>query len=101
MGRTHTLYLLHFTPPYSVPTATGGTKTAGHYLGSTGGEVAKRVADHVAGKGSPLVRAAVRAGCAVELVATWPGGRNDERRLKRAHHHARLCPLCSFGASDG
>ena len=95
MGRTSTVYLLHFEPAYSAPVGdTGRVKTAGHYLGSTAGDAAARLAEHVAGRGSPLVRAAVRAGCQVMLAAQWPGDRRDERAAKRAHHHARLCPIC-------
>lgn len=101
MSRTTTIYLLHFDPPYVAPIGTTGrVKTAGHYLGSTGCDVAKRVAEHVAGQGSPLVRAAVRAGCTIQLAATWPGGRDDERAAKRSHHHARLCPICRAGAAS-
>lgn len=95
MTRTSTVYLLHFAPAYAVPTTSGGTKRAGHYLGSCAGDPYARLAEHLAGRGSPLVRAAAAAGCAVQLVRTWPGGRQDERRLKRARRHAALCPLCS------
>lgn len=98
MGRTSTIYLLHFTPPYRAPIGTTGrVKIAGHYLGSTAGTVADRLATHLAGQGSPLVRAAVAAGCTVEVAASWPGGRNEEKRIKRSRHHARLCPLCQEG----
>lgn len=100
MGRTSTIYLLHFEPPYVAAIGeTGRVKTAGHYLGSTGGDVAKRMAEHVAGQGSPLVRAAVRSGSVIHLAATWPGGRDDERKAKRGHHHARRCPFCT-GATE-
>lgn len=101
MSRTSTIYVLHFDPPYSA--RIGGTdrfKTAGHYLGSCAGDPLERLAEHVAGTGSPLVRAAVRAGSRIVLAATMPGGRTEERRLKRRHHHARLCPICSPEAFD-
>lgn len=94
MSATSTVYLLHFDPPYTAPTVTGGVKTAGHYLGSTAGAVEDRLAEHLAGRGSPLVRAAVRAGCDVRVVAQWTGGRVAERNLKRGHRHARYCPVC-------
>lgn len=29
-----------------------------------------------------------------DLSRTWPGGRQEERRLKRQKHSPRLCPLC-------
>lgn len=96
MSATTTLYLLHLEPAYTAPIGdTGRMKSAGHYLGSTAGSAEARLAEHVAGRGSPLLRAAVRAGCELELVATGPGGRDAERELKRAHHHALHCPRCS------
>lgn len=96
MGRTSTVYVLHFDPPYSAPIAgTDRFKTAGHYVGSTAGDVAARVADHLAGRGSPLVRAAVGAGCTVTIAATFAGGRVDERRIKSSHHRERWCPICT------
>ena len=99
MGRTSTIYLLHFEPAYVAAIGeTGRVKTAGHYLGSTGGDVQRRLEEHLSGQGSPLVKAAVRAGCTIHLAATWPGGRDDERKAKRAHHHARRCPFCTGAA---
>ena len=96
MSRTSTIYVLHFEPAYEAPIGTTGrVKTAGHYIGSCSGAVADRVAQHTAGRGSPLVRAAIAAGCEVVLAATMPGGRDDERRVKQGHHHARYCPLCT------
>jgi len=95
VGFTSTIYLLHFEPAYVAATPTGRPKKAGHYLGSTAGEVEARLGLHLAGRGSPLVAAAVAAGCQVRLVRTWPGGRTLERAMKRAHHHARFCPICN------
>lgn len=95
MGRTSTIYLLHFEPAYEAPIGqTGRVKSAGHYLGSTGNDVQHRLAEHLTGKGSPLVRAAVLAGSEVTIAATWAGGRDDERKVKRQHNHARRCPIC-------
>lgn len=96
MSRTSTIYVLHFDPPYTARIGdTGRTKTAGHYVGSCAGDVLERVSQHLAGRGSPLVRAALAAGSRVRLVATMPGGRADERRLKRTHHRERWCPVCT------
>lgn len=87
MSRTSTVYLLHFEPRY---------RHAGHYLGSTlAGSEHDRIADHLTGRGSPLVRAAVDAGCSVVLARTWRGGRDTERRLKDRKNSPRLCPLCN------
>ena len=84
-----TLYLLHFDRPYPRDARAG----VRHYLGWAL-DVDSRLAEHLAGRGSPLVRAAVAAGIGVELVATWPGTRHDERACKRGHNHARYCPRC-------
>jgi hypothetical protein len=44
--------------------------------------------------GLPLLRAAVAAGVRVERVATIPGSRYLERRLKRWHKTGQFCPGC-------
>lgn len=83
------LYLLHFDPPY---------EHARHYLGFTARDVDTRVLEHLdvsCSRGSPLVRAAVLAGCEIRLARTWSRGtRTEERRLKRSGGLSRHCPLC-------
>jgi len=99
MGRTSTIYLLHFEPAYEAPIGeTGRVKRAQHYLGSCSGSVQERFERRLAGRGSPLVRAAVATGCEVTIATTWPGGRDDEREAKRGHRHARYCPICRQAA---
>jgi hypothetical protein len=86
---TSTVYLLHFDPRY---------RHAGHYLGSTlVTSSADRIEAHLRGHGSPLVRAAVAAGCAVTVARTWRGDRKLERRLKDGHNSPQLCPICRGG----
>jgi hypothetical protein len=81
------LYLLHFDPPYL---------HAGHRMGwST--DIRARVLEHVRGgpKGSPLVAAAVAAGCRVWLARVWIGhDRTAEARMLRANNGPRFCPIC-------
>jgi hypothetical protein len=84
-GQVGVVYLLHLEPAY---------RHARHYLGWTGGDVAARLATHLGGGGSPLIRAAVAAGVQVQLVATYPGSRSLERRLKRWHKTGQFCPVC-------
>jgi hypothetical protein len=86
-----TVYLLCFTGPDGRPRR---YRHAGHYCGWTAGPVEDRLAQHVAGQGSPLVRAVLAAGLTVQLVATWPGTRALERRLKVGPHGVRTCPRC-------
>ena len=59
-----TLYLIHIEPPY---------KHAKHYLGVTRGDrsVDDRLAEHRAGRGARLCRAAVGAGCTLVLARVW------------------------------
>ena len=83
-GQAGTVYVLHFEPAY---------RHARHYVGWAR-DVDARVAEHLAGAGSPLVRAAVAAGVRVELVAELPGSRQLERRLKRWHKTGQFCPRC-------
>lgn len=83
------LYLLCFGADYGA----GRHGRARHYLGWAL-DADARVREHLAGRGSPLVAAAVGAGLAVELVRVEPGTRHDERRLKRGHRLARWCPAC-------
>lgn len=93
MPTTSTVYLLHFSPRY---------RHAGHYLGSTlVNAQSDRIAAHLAGHGSPLVRAAIAAGCAVTVARTWRGDRKLERRLKDRHASPRLCPICRAVRSSG
>lgn len=94
-----TVYLLHFDPGLPIT----GARVARHYLGWTEGDVDERVRLHLTGRGSPLVRAAVAAGCTITLARTWPSvDRHFERRLKRRHEAPRLCPQCvNTGATNG
>ncbi len=80
------LYLLHFDPPY---------RHAGHYLGYTQ-DILKRFRLHLDGRGSPLVKAAVKSGSKIVLVRIWAEDGNAEQEIKRVvGSRARLCPLCN------
>jgi hypothetical protein len=64
-GQPGTVYVVHVEPAYH---------HARHYIGLAV-DVDARLAEHLAGAGSPLVRAAVAVGVRVELAATIPSGR--------------------------
>jgi predicted GIY-YIG superfamily endonuclease len=86
-----TIYLLHFEPAY---------KHASHYLGWTE-DIDARIDRHQRGQGSPLVAAAVAAGCAINLARTWEGDRKLERKLKNRKNTPRqLCPICRGKVND-
>jgi hypothetical protein len=81
------VYLLHFEHPYH---------HARHYIGvALDGDVERRFGEHLAGHGSPLVRAVVAAGIRVELALHVDGDRGLERRwYNRRGRGAALCPRC-------
>ena len=79
------VYLLHIEPAYH---------HARHYAGWTvDADPARRIAEHLAGQGSPLVRAAVAAGRAVDPVLSMSSDRGLERRWHN-RHGTRVCPRC-------
>ena len=67
---------------------------AQHYLGMSQ-DPAKRLISHREGTGARMLAAAVERGIPFDIVRTWPGGREEERRLKRQRNSPRLCPRCS------
>lgn len=87
------VYLLHFERRYPAG------RRPGHYLGSTPRTVADRLADHQAGTGARLTAVVAAAGIGMRVARTWPGGRAEERRLKRRRAPARLCPECKGGTA--
>ena len=88
MAHDGIVYLLHFDRSY---------RHALHYIGFTQ-NLDQRLADHRAGRGSPLIAAAIADGIDFQLAAIWEGDRHDERRLHRQKNtRARLCPICVAG----
>lgn len=85
MANHGTVYLFHFSSPF---------KHACHYLGWGKGDALKRIADHLAGRGSNLTRHVVAAGITLTLVATWKGPRSLERKLKNRKNAKGICPIC-------
>lgn len=92
VGVKGTIYLLHFDPPY---------KHARHYLGWTSKTVEERVFAHLRGDGSPLVKAATRAGHGIVIADTWEDtDRFEERRMKNTHRVPDFCPICNAEADS-
>lgn len=86
MSGTGTVYLLHFSRPY---------KHARHYLGFAT-NLQSRLHQHASGNGARLIEVISQAGIEWELVRAWCGKtRFFERRLKRRHGAASLCPACN------
>jgi hypothetical protein len=88
MAHNGTVYLLHFDRSY---------RHARHYIGFTQ-NLEQRLEEHRAGRGSPLIAAAIADGIDFQLAAIWDGDRHDERRLHgQKNSRARLCPICVAG----
>lgn len=82
-----TVYLIKLASPL------GNEKhQARYYLGWCAGDVQERLKEHRAGSGARMLAHAVARGIAFDVVRTWPGGRDLERRLKRWHKHRALDP---------
>ncbi len=79
------VYLIHFNTPLF---------HAKHYMGSTD-SLKRRLAEHRSGNGSRLMEVITEKGIGWQLAKTWPGGRAEERKLKRQKHGPRLCPICN------
>lgn len=86
VGGIGTIYLIHFDRPF---------KHARHYLGWTE-NLDRRVHEHLnTGEGSALMRAVSAAGIRWNVVKTWEGTRDEERRLHKQKNSPRyLCPVC-------
>lgn len=83
-----TCYLIHIEPSY---------KHARHYLGYTDADDSgkRRFDRHKAGRGSPLIKAALAAGSSCEIVRLWHQvDRHFERKLKNRKSAPRFCPVC-------
>lgn len=87
-----TVYLLHFTQPIGDLANPRGH--AQHYLGSAD-NLTQRLASHQVGHGAAIMRACKERGIGFALARTWPGGRQEERRLKNRHNARALCPICN------
>jgi hypothetical protein len=86
------LYLIHFMKPY---------KHAGHYRGyCEDGKLDERLARHRSGSGARLIRVIQEAGIDWVLAATFPGGRKQERNLKKKSVKD-ICPICAVEQRDG
>lgn len=84
------IYILEFNEPLGDRSNPRGQ--ARYYIGfcHDDRDLADRLAEHRAGRGAAMCRAANQRGIAYALVATLPGGRDAERRLKRQKNTPRI-----------
>lgn len=83
-----TVYLLHFDSPISEH------HTAQHYIGWTELPVEDRLLAHKSGGGARFTQVANERGIGYQVVRTWKGNRQLERKLKNRHNSPKLCPIC-------
>lgn len=81
------LYLIELSRPLG-----NERHQARFYLGYCGeARVLQRLAEHRAGKGARMLKAANERGIGYTIIRTWPGGdRRLERRFKARKNHRRL-----------
>lgn len=88
-----TVYVLHIEPPY---------QHARHYTGyPPDKDASRRIREHLdcTPRGSPLVRAAIEAGCDVQVAHVFKRvGRDFEKWLKTRRDHRKWCPCCGLKA---
>jgi hypothetical protein len=83
-SRVGTVYLLHFSRPYW---------HARHYVGFST-RLEARIREHLRGRGSPLIAAALQSGIEIFIARRWE---NVTRAFERRIHHLhgrRGCPIC-------
>jgi hypothetical protein len=91
-------YLCHFSRPLG--NLQNPRAQAQHYLGWAEDEAGdregleQRIAEHLAGHGAKITRAAVAQGIEIVVVATWRAPLAFEKVLKRRKEAPKLCALC-------
>ncbi|OHB69012.1 MAG: hypothetical protein A2W17_09685 [Planctomycetes bacterium RBG_16_41_13] len=81
------VYLIHFDEHFH---------HARHYIGYTANArtIKQRLACHRNGQGAKILKALNGQGINYEIVRTWQGDRNFERKLKNRKKSRMLCPVC-------
>jgi len=87
------IYILEFETPLG-----NSNHYARYYIGyCADGSLDRRLAEHRAGSGAAMTRAANQRGIAYAVVATMPGDRTKERQLKRQKNTRRIVQKLSGG----
>lgn len=83
-----TVYLLHFDRPIS------DKHTCQHYIGYAN-NLEARIGFHRKGRsGARLLEVAYARGIGFQVVRTWEGDKDFERKLKKTKNAPQLCPVC-------
>lgn len=80
------VYIIEFSAPL------GSDKhSARYYIGSCRDDLLdERLAAHRSGRGAAITRAAAERGIDMQIIITFPGGRDEERKIKRQKNTPRL-----------
>lgn len=81
------VYVLHFSRPY---------KGKSHYVGWVKNyeDLGRRIEQHRRGRGANFLRHVVAAGIELDLVLTFEGSENTERRFKQLKSTPKYCQMC-------
>lgn len=83
------IYIIELDRPIGNPAKRHGT--AKYYIGyCDDGRLLDRLNQHNAGQGAKMLAAAKRQGIGFGVVATFPGDRTEERRLKNQKNTPRI-----------
>lgn len=91
-------YLLHFSE--RLGNLSNPRAQAQHYTGwaadpnGDGTGLERRIAEHLAGQGAKITRAAIGRGIELTVVATWRAPKTFEKVLKRRKDGPMICPVC-------
>src|SRR5262245_3716280 len=98
LNSTGWVYLFHFARPLG--NLANVRAQAQHYCGYADdpqGDAAgleRRAAEHLAGRGAKITKAAIAQGIEISLVCAWRAPLSFEKQLKARKEAPRLCPIC-------
>lgn len=79
------IYLIHFTKKLA---------HSQHYLGFVENDLNARFKLHCSGGGAKILKRCNEVGIEYEIVATFDGDRNMERKMKNTNNLKQFCPIC-------
>jgi hypothetical protein len=91
-----TVYLIHLDRPLGVRRPRkGASYDPRHYIGhAIQGRLLARLIEHRTGNGAKFMRIARSQGITWHLARVWPGGHDQERKIKKQGGASRFCPSC-------
>lgn len=88
------IYILEFSTPLG-----SSRHQASYYVGYCDDHrLEQRFKEHLKGEGAAITRAALKRGISFKVLATMPGTREDERKLKRQKNTPRIVRKLQAGS---